>query len=195
MSPTKNSLLNSGRAALTDDMSVLWRKGGENVIIVCLMHGEMGTGVFILERCVDGCSLYVGKMGKVSFDSCSMTLIDGCFWGGRRRNGVCWQQLGSVKLFESITVVKVGQLTWSMSCRRLSSVHAVEGMFFFTVDCFIGGSEESYICVDIGGFKGKLWFTTSSDDIVLIKVVAAISESGSEAKMDLKGQETWVVTW
>lgn len=68
------------------------RGGLENVIIVCLMHGEMGTGVFILEHCVDGCSLYVGK---VSFDSCRLWLMgvlgrERKKWEFADRNCVLW---------------------------------------------------------------------------------------------------------
>lgn len=48
------------------------------MIIVCLMRGETGTDVFIIEHCIDGCSLSVEEMGEVSFDSCRMFLIDGC---------------------------------------------------------------------------------------------------------------------
>lgn len=65
---------------------------------MCLTQGEMDTDVFILEHCVDGCSLYVGKMGKVGFDSFGMTLIDGCSSGGRGRNG---------KFLISLTVIWV----------------------------------------------------------------------------------------
>lgn len=77
------------------------------MIIVCLTQGEMCTDVFILEPCVDGCSLSVEEMGEVRFDSCSMALIDGYFVGGRGRNGknsdFADRILGFMK---SITVVK-----------------------------------------------------------------------------------------
>lgn len=45
------------------------------MIIVCLMQG----GMEIVE--------YVEKMGKVRFDSCTVTLANTCFWGARGRNG------------------------------------------------------------------------------------------------------------
>lgn len=32
------------------------------MIIVCVTGGGMGTGVFIVEDCIDGCSLYIGKL-------------------------------------------------------------------------------------------------------------------------------------
>lgn len=67
---------------MIDDMSFLWRKWGgcDNRVF----NAETGTDVFIPERRVDGCSLYVEEMGKVSSDSCSMTLIDGCFGEGEK---------------------------------------------------------------------------------------------------------------
>lgn len=114
----ESSLLNSGSVASIDDMSVLWRKGVENNgIIVCLTQGEMGTDVFILERCIDGCSLYIQKMGEVSFDSRSMTLIDRCFWGGRGRNGKCLVLLTGIwvpwsPLWAKLRL-KVDKYTWS----------------------------------------------------------------------------------
>lgn len=70
----------------------LW---GGAVIIVCLTLGEMGTDVFILEHLVDWCSLYVEEMGKVGSNSCTMTLIDGCFGEGEKEMGkFCWQEFG-----------------------------------------------------------------------------------------------------
>lgn len=60
------------------------------MVIVCLTQGEIAADVFTVERCTDGCSLCVGKVGKVTFDSCSMGLIDGRFGGGRGRNGEFW---------------------------------------------------------------------------------------------------------
>lgn len=56
------------------------------MIIVRLMQREMGRGVFIVEHQFDGCSLYVVKMGKVTLDSCCMTLNNRPFNGGRGRN-------------------------------------------------------------------------------------------------------------
>lgn len=55
------------------------------MIIVRLMQREMGRGVFIVEHQFDGCSLYVVKMGKVTLDSCCMTLNNRPFNGGRGR--------------------------------------------------------------------------------------------------------------
>lgn len=62
----------------------LWRKRGgcDNRVF----NAETDADVFIPRHRVDGCSLYVEEMGKVSSDSCCMTLIDGCFGkGGRER--------------------------------------------------------------------------------------------------------------
>lgn len=72
---------------MINDMSVLRRKGGVKVIIGCLTRGELGTGVFIGAHCVDGCLLYVGKLGKATFECCCMTLIDRQFWEGSAKNG------------------------------------------------------------------------------------------------------------
>lgn len=81
-----NSLLNPGRAALTDWYVCSRRKEGENVIIVRLMQREMGRGVFIVEHRFDGCPLYVVKMGKVTLDSRCMTLNNRPFKVGRGGN-------------------------------------------------------------------------------------------------------------